>query len=106
MHYCFHFARWLIDTIVVHYKEINKRVQGDLEKEREQLKKEMEERKERIRRLRAERDRQQALRSEAKSRENVEAVVEDDSDDSDIATAGVSHNPGRSGIPNVSLFQL
>ncbi|XP_045596742.2 ADP-ribosylation factor-like protein 13B isoform X2 [Procambarus clarkii] len=97
--------RWLIDTIVVHYKEINKRVQGDLEKEREQLKKEMEERKERIRRLRAERDRQQALRSEAKSRENVEAVVEDDSDDSDIATAGVSHNPGRSGIPNGTLPQ-
>nr|XP_053637778.1 ADP-ribosylation factor-like protein 13B [Cherax quadricarinatus] len=97
--------RWLIDTIVVHYKEINKRVESDLEEEREQLKKEMEERKERIRRLRAERERHEALRNEARSRERVQAVEEHDSDASDVATDDISQHPGISGIPNGILPQ-
>nr|XP_027209661.1 ADP-ribosylation factor-like protein 13B isoform X3 [Penaeus vannamei] len=62
--------RWLVDTIVVHYKEINKRVDADMETERKQLEKEMEERRERIRKLRAERERQEALRNQALAARN------------------------------------
>ncbi|XP_027209661.2 uncharacterized protein [Penaeus vannamei] len=62
--------RWLVDTIVVHYKEINKRVDADMETERKQLEKEMEERRERIRKLRAERERQEAHRNQALAARN------------------------------------
>ncbi|KAG7161237.1 ADP-ribosylation factor-like protein 13B-like [Homarus americanus] len=94
--------RWLIDTIVVHYKEINKRVEDDLEKERLQMMKEREERKERIRRLQAERERQEALRLETMSRGKVEAVEVHNSDDSDVEVVDDTQHPGRSGVPNGS----
>nr|XP_027209665.1 ADP-ribosylation factor-like protein 13B isoform X7 [Penaeus vannamei] len=68
--------RWLVDTIVVHYKEINKRVDADMETERKQLEKEMEERRERIRKLRAERERQEALRNQALAARNQQASPE------------------------------
>ncbi|XP_042873823.1 ADP-ribosylation factor-like protein 13B isoform X3 [Penaeus japonicus] len=90
--------RWLIDTIVVHYKEINKRVDADMEKERKLLEKEMEERRERIRKIRAERERQEALKNEALARNQVPGVPE--SDDSDVVVSDVTHGPGSSGIPN------
>ncbi|XP_042873825.1 ADP-ribosylation factor-like protein 13B isoform X4 [Penaeus japonicus] len=92
--------RWLIDTIVVHYKEINKRVDADMEKERKLLEKEMEERRERIRKIRAERERQEALKNEALARNQVPGVPE--SDDSDVVVSDVTHGPGSSGIPNAS----
>ncbi|XP_042235770.1 ADP-ribosylation factor-like protein 13B isoform X2 [Homarus americanus] len=97
--------RWLIDTIVVHYKEINKRVEDDLEKERLQMMKEREERKERIRRLQAERERQEALRLETMSRGKVEAVEVHNSDDSDVEVVDDTQHPGRSGVPNGILPQ-
>ncbi|XP_027209665.2 ADP-ribosylation factor-like protein 13B isoform X6 [Penaeus vannamei] len=68
--------RWLVDTIVVHYKEINKRVDADMETERKQLEKEMEERRERIRKLRAERERQEAHRNQALAARNQQASPE------------------------------
>ncbi|XP_047489728.1 ADP-ribosylation factor-like protein 13B isoform X4 [Penaeus chinensis] len=93
--------RWLIDTIVVHYKEINKRVDADMETERKLLEKEMEERRERIRKLRAERERQEALRNQALAARNQAPGVPD-SDDSDVVVSDVKQGPGSSGIPNVS----
>ncbi|XP_047489727.1 ADP-ribosylation factor-like protein 13B isoform X3 [Penaeus chinensis] len=91
--------RWLIDTIVVHYKEINKRVDADMETERKLLEKEMEERRERIRKLRAERERQEALRNQALAARNQAPGVPD-SDDSDVVVSDVKQGPGSSGIPN------
>ncbi|XP_063592700.1 ADP-ribosylation factor-like protein 13B isoform X3 [Penaeus indicus] len=93
--------RWLIDTIVVHYKEINKRVDADMETERKLLEKEMEERRERIRKLRAERERQEALRNQALAARNQAPGVPD-SDDSDVVVSDVKQGPGSSGIPNAS----
>ncbi|XP_071519598.1 uncharacterized protein [Panulirus ornatus] len=95
--------RWLIDTIVVHYKEINTRVENDLEKERELIKKEMEERKERIRMHRAERERQEALRNETVPRD-LQADIQN-GDDLDIVTANITQQAGSSGIPNGTLPQ-
>nr|XP_027209662.1 ADP-ribosylation factor-like protein 13B isoform X4 [Penaeus vannamei] len=91
--------RWLVDTIVVHYKEINKRVDADMETERKQLEKEMEERRERIRKLRAERERQEALRNQALAARNQVPGVPD-SDDSDVVVSDMTQGPGSSGIPN------
>ncbi|KAB7504660.1 ADP-ribosylation factor-like protein 13B [Armadillidium nasatum] len=48
--------RWLIDTIVVHYNTIDKRVEKDVAEERLQLQEELEKRKERIRLLQEERE--------------------------------------------------
>ncbi|XP_068212429.1 ADP-ribosylation factor-like protein 13B isoform X4 [Palaemon carinicauda] len=93
--------RWLIDTIVVHYKDINKRVDEDMENERLQLKKELDERKERIRKLRAERERQEAIRNEQMARRAQTAVL-DDSDDSLHSTTKPSPRAGSSGLPNGS----
>ncbi|XP_066945126.1 ADP-ribosylation factor-like protein 13B isoform X2 [Macrobrachium rosenbergii] len=93
--------RWLIDTIVVHYKDINKRVDQDMENERLQMKKELDERKERIRKLRAERERQEALRNEQMARRAQTAVL-DDSDDSLQDTTKPSPRAGSSGLPNAS----
>ncbi|XP_037791154.1 ADP-ribosylation factor-like protein 13B isoform X3 [Penaeus monodon] len=93
--------RWLIDTIVVHYKEINKRVDADMETERKLLEKEMEERRERIRKLRAERERQEALKNQALAARNQAPGVPD-SDDSDVVVSDVTQGPGSSGIPNAS----
>ncbi|ROT78428.1 ADP-ribosylation factor-like protein 13B [Penaeus vannamei] len=93
--------RWLVDTIVVHYKEINKRVDADMETERKQLEKEMEERRERIRKLRAERERQEALRNQALAARNQVPGVPD-SDDSDVVVSDMTQGPGSSGIPNAS----
>lgn len=56
-----------MDTIVVHYKEINKRVERDLEREREIQRREMEARKERLQELRMQRE------MEARRREGVDA---------------------------------
>ncbi|XP_027209662.2 ADP-ribosylation factor-like protein 13B isoform X4 [Penaeus vannamei] len=91
--------RWLVDTIVVHYKEINKRVDADMETERKQLEKEMEERRERIRKLRAERERQEAHRNQALAARNQVPGVPD-SDDSDVVVSDMTQGPGSSGIPN------
>nr|XP_027209659.1 ADP-ribosylation factor-like protein 13B isoform X1 [Penaeus vannamei] len=96
--------RWLVDTIVVHYKEINKRVDADMETERKQLEKEMEERRERIRKLRAERERQEALRNQALAARNQVPGVPD-SDDSDVVVSDMTQGPGSSGIPNGVLPQ-
>ncbi|XP_027209663.2 ADP-ribosylation factor-like protein 13B isoform X5 [Penaeus vannamei] len=93
--------RWLVDTIVVHYKEINKRVDADMETERKQLEKEMEERRERIRKLRAERERQEAHRNQALAARNQVPGVPD-SDDSDVVVSDMTQGPGSSGIPNAS----
>ncbi|XP_068212427.1 ADP-ribosylation factor-like protein 13B isoform X2 [Palaemon carinicauda] len=97
--------RWLIDTIVVHYKDINKRVDEDMENERLQLKKELDERKERIRKLRAERERQEAIRNEQMARRAQTAVL-DDSDDSLHSTTKPSPRAGSSGLPNGTIPQL
>ncbi|XP_066945125.1 ADP-ribosylation factor-like protein 13B isoform X1 [Macrobrachium rosenbergii] len=97
--------RWLIDTIVVHYKDINKRVDQDMENERLQMKKELDERKERIRKLRAERERQEALRNEQMARRAQTAVL-DDSDDSLQDTTKPSPRAGSSGLPNGTIPQL
>lgn len=70
-----------------------------MEKERKLLEKEMEERRERIRKIRAERERQEALKNEALARNQVPGVPE--SDDSDVVVSDVTHGPGSSGIPNV-----
>lgn len=84
----------------MHYKEINKRVDADMETERKLLEKEMEERRERIRKLRAERERQEALRNQALAARNQAPGVPD-SDDSDVVVSDVTQGPGSSGIPNV-----
>ncbi|KAK7079646.1 ADP-ribosylation factor-like protein 13B [Halocaridina rubra] len=97
--------RWLVDTIVVHYKDINKRVEADMETERQQLKKEMDERRERLRRLRAERERQEALRNEQMARRAQTDVV-GDSDDSDVVAPEVNPRAGSSGLPNGTIPQL
>lgn len=68
------------------------------------MKKEMEERKERIRRYRAERERQEALRNDTESRDLQPDIQ--DGDDSDIITADITQQAGSSGIPNVSTIKM
>ncbi|KAG0719735.1 ADP-ribosylation factor-like protein 13B [Chionoecetes opilio] len=71
--------RWLVDTIVVHYKEINARVTKDLERERLKQRRELEERKERLKQLRAEREELAAAsgaqRSEAPPRQAASSAT-------------------------------
>lgn len=108
-------TRWLIDTIVVHYAVINKRVVKDMEKERAHQKKEMDERKERLLRLRLERERAEKRRREQEEvkrqqeelqrrhqDETVKDVEESTDEEEEEIVMGIPTHPSSSSIPNVS----
>ena len=100
-------CRWLIDTIVVHYTQINKRVERDVEKEKQKIAKELEERRERIFRLRQERERQEALRRQSalSIRKNTypspPEIHHDDTDDDDDVVMEQRQVIADHHIPNV-----
>ena len=77
---------------------------ADMESERLQLKKEMDERKERIRKVRIERERQEAIKNEQMARRAQTAQLED-SDDSAAGNVDASPRAGSSGLPNVSSYK-
>ncbi|KAK3864904.1 hypothetical protein Pcinc_029440 [Petrolisthes cinctipes] len=110
--------RWLIDTIVVHYAVINKRVVKDMERERNQQKKEMEERKERLLRLRLERERAEKRRREQdegkrqqeelqrkQDEEAVKELEESSDEEEEEIVMGVPTHPSSSSMPNGLLPQ-
>ncbi|XP_076035516.1 uncharacterized protein LOC143021723 isoform X2 [Oratosquilla oratoria] len=59
--------RWLIDSIIAEYVQLNKRVKDDKEKQRLQFQRENDERRERIRRIREEREKEEQLRLQMRS---------------------------------------
>ncbi|KAF2352338.1 Small GTP-binding protein domain [Trinorchestia longiramus] len=74
--------RWLLDTIVVHYAELQERVQRDVEKERLRAQRQMQQIKERIRHSRAEAERQQQLKaSQLLAEEEVTAAGDGDDEE-------------------------
>ncbi|XP_018022133.1 ADP-ribosylation factor-like protein 13B [Hyalella azteca] len=68
--------RWLLDTIVVHYAELQGRVEHDVEKERLRAQRKLEQVKERIRHRRAEEERLQQMSQQETV--TADAEVEDE----------------------------